>query len=138
MSGRAFQSAHISEIPTIAESEPGEAEWKPVRHHFGIRAFGTNAYVAHAQGDVVVEKHSEVEESGTEHEELYFVASGRARFTVGDEDLDAPAGTFVFVQDPAVVRSAVAEEAGTAVLAFGATPGAAFTVSDWERKYTGD
>ena len=104
----------------------------PLRHP----AFGTNAYVAHARGDAVVPQHTEIEDSGTEHEELYFVASGRARFTVGGEEIDAPAGTFVFVGDPTVVRSAVAEEAETAVLAFGATPGVAFAVSDWERKYT--
>jgi hypothetical protein len=49
--------------------------------------------------------------------------------------LEAPAGTFVYVRDPAVTRSAVARDRGTTVLAFGGTPGEAFSVSEWEREY---
>jgi hypothetical protein len=44
-------------------------------------------------------------------EELYFVHSGRARFELDGEQVDAPAGTFVFVP-PAVKRTAFAEVAG--------------------------
>jgi hypothetical protein len=132
-----FIATHISDIKPVSESEPGEAEWKPVRHHFGIHSFGTNAFVAAAEGDQVVEEHTEVDDSGTEHEELYFVSSGRATFIVGGETVDASAGTFVFVRDPAVKRSARAREAGTIVLAFGGTPGTPFAVSRWERRHTG-
>jgi hypothetical protein len=48
--------------------------------------------------------------------------SGRARFTLDGETLEAPAGTLVFVRDPAVRREAVATEAGTEVLALGGPP----------------
>jgi tetratricopeptide (TPR) repeat protein len=65
------------------------------------------------------------------HEELYVVASGRARFTVDGDELDAPRGTFVFVE-PESKRGAIAEEDGTTVLVFGGTPGEAFKVSPWE------
>ncbi|MDX6505385.1 MAG: hypothetical protein QOG06_29, partial [Gaiellaceae bacterium] len=31
--------------------------WRPVRRHFGIRAFGVNAYTAREAGAAVVEEH---------------------------------------------------------------------------------
>ena len=132
------ESVSVEEIPAITASDAGEAEWKPVRHHFRITSFGANAYVARDAGDTVVVEHTEVDDSGTEHEELYFVASGRAAFSVAGEDVDAPAGTFVYVRDPRAVRAAVAQEPGTTVIAVGGTPGAPFAVSPWERKYTGE
>jgi hypothetical protein len=138
VSEKPFASAHISEIAPYRPSEPGEAEWKAVRRHFGIGAFGTTAYVARAPGEYVVPEHTEVEESGTRHEELFFVATGHAAFRVDGDEIDAPAGTFVFVRDPAIPRAAVAHEAGTTVLAVGGEPGAPYSVSPWERKYLGD
>jgi hypothetical protein len=130
-----FASAHISEIAPFRPSEPSEAEWKAVRRHFGIGAFGMSAYVARAPGEYVVPEHTEVEDSDTRHEELFFVATGHAAFRVGREEIDAPAGTFVFVRDPAIMRAAVAHEAGTTVLAVGGEPDVAYAVSPWERKY---
>jgi quercetin dioxygenase-like cupin family protein len=49
---------------------------------------------------------------------------GRARFTVGEEEAEAPAGTLVFVP-PKVFRGAVAAEDGTIVFAVGGTVGEA-------------
>jgi len=103
-------------------------EWRPVRRRFDIRSFGCNAYTAEKVGDWVVEEHTE----GSGHEELYFVVRGRARFTLDGEDLDAPAGTLVYLHDHKVKRVAFAEEEGTTVLAVGAQPGVAFTPSPWE------
>jgi tetratricopeptide (TPR) repeat protein len=40
--------------------------------------------------------------------------------------VDAPAGTLVFVRDPAVRRAAIAEEDATSVLVVGAVSGRAF------------
>lgn len=134
MPDTAATTAHLDEIPTLA-SEPGEPEWKPVRLHFGIEAFGVNVWTANEAGQLIIERHTETEDTDTGHEELYFVASGRATFVIGEENVDAPAGTFVFVPDPDTVRQATAEEAGTAVLVVGATPGEAFTPSDWELKH---
>ena len=118
--------AHFSELPSVP-SPLVETEWKPVRHHLGISAFGTNAYVAEAAGELVIEAHSE--DGG--FEELYVVLSGRADFEVDGEHFEAPAGTLIFVE-PEEGRSARALEAGRAILAVGAVPGKAFTVSDWE------
>ncbi len=132
----AYQTANLADIPALENDYAHGADWKPIRHHFGIQAFGVNAYVALDDGSTVIDEHTEVDDSGTGHEELYLVASGHATFTVAGDEIDAPAGTLVFVRDPAVTRSAVAREAGTAVVAIGAQPGTAFEPSDWELRYT--
>jgi tetratricopeptide (TPR) repeat protein len=104
---------------------PGTLTWRPVRATLGLRAFGTNAYTAAEAGEDVVEPHTE-----DEHEELYFVFRGAARFTLDGETFDAPAGTYVFLEDPKVHRHAVALEPGTTVMSFGGP--AAFEPSPWE------
>jgi mannose-6-phosphate isomerase-like protein (cupin superfamily) len=139
MTKRPYASQHVSKIASPAGEGVSESEWKPVRHHFGIRAFGVNAYIARAAGEQIVSEHDEQPDpkvGGQAHEELYYVGSGRATFTVSGERIDAPAGTFVFVRDPATMRSAVAEEPGTTVLVIGAQPGVPFEVSAWERRRT--
>jgi hypothetical protein len=117
---------HLDEIEAIPG--PGTLTWHPVRAHLGVAAFGCNAYSAQKVGDDVVEPHDESPDLG--HEELYFVARGRATFTLDGESFDAPAGTYVFVPDTATHRHAVAAEAGTTVLSFGGPP--TFTPSAWE------
>lgn len=104
---------------------------RPVRLHFGINSFGINAYSASA-GERVIEEHDELGHGAGRHEELYFVATGHATFELGGEEVDAPAGTAVFVRDPAVRRGAVAKEADTTVLVVGGVPGRAFEPSPWE------
>jgi hypothetical protein len=117
---------HIDELEAIRG--PGTLTWRPVRLELGVRAFGCNAYTAGEAGQDVVEPHTEDPALG--HEELYFVAAGRATFTVDGQSHDAPAGTYVFVPDPASHRHAVAAEPGTTVLSFGGPP--TFTPSAWE------
>jgi len=132
MSEAGFQVTRVDQIPAPpGGEEEGDRNWHAVRIHFGIQSFGVNAYTARRAGDIVGE-HDEVD---TQHEELFFVATGRATFTVDGEPVDAPEGTFVYVPDPASVRSAVAHEAGTTVLGFGGAPGEAYAVSAWEQKY---
>jgi hypothetical protein len=130
------RSVSLTDIPDAAM--PDETVWRPVRHHLGIHAFGINAWTARDAGDEVIEAHVETRDSPTRHEELYFVTTGRATFTVDGEDVDAPAGTFVFVPDPESKRAAIAVEQGTTILAIGAAPGEAYTVSDWERRHFPD
>jgi tetratricopeptide (TPR) repeat protein len=107
---------------------PGTLTWRPVRLTLGIDAFGTNAYTADTAGADVVEPHTESPELG--HQELYFVARGRAKFILDGEEHDAPAGTYVFVPDTSTHRHAIAEEPGTTVLSFGGPP--IFKPSAWE------
>lgn len=120
-----YAVAHVDELEELPINN-GEFVWRPVRRRFGISAFGTNAYTAQA-GQRVVEEHSERDG----HEEMYVVLRGRATFTLGDEEVDAPAGTIVFTR-PGTKRGAVAAEDATAVLAVGAKPGVVFEPSKWE------
>ena len=131
--GRVSDRYRVTSLDSIEPLPgPGSLRWLAVRHELGIGSFGTNAYVAQAAGDDVVEPHTE-EASG--HEELYFVARGSATFTLDGEEVHAPAGTYVFLPDPEVHRRAVADEAGTTVMSFGAPRGEAFTVSGWEARF---
>ena len=132
-----WQSSPMADIPTAPDG-PGPAEWKPLRHHFGVRAFGVNAWVATEADQELVEEHDELEEDGAGgHEELYAITAGHAVFTVDGSRVDAPAGTVLFVSDPSLVRSAVALEAGTTVLCVGGWPDRAFEPSEWETRRLG-
>lgn len=111
---------------------PGQASWHMIRRALDVQAFGINAWRSTEPGQWLIAAHDELGGGAAQHEELYLVLAGRARFTVDDETFDAPTGTIVFVRDPAVKRGAVAEEADTVVLAVGAKPGEAFSVSPWE------
>jgi tetratricopeptide (TPR) repeat protein len=124
MSG--YQIARLDEIDEISD---GRCPWRPVRHHFGIASFGVNAWTARAAGDRLINEHDEDEPDG--HEELYYVASGRATFELDGERRDAPTGTFVFVR-PEVKRTAFAEEPNTTLVAMGGTPRKAYEASGWE------
>lgn len=105
--------------------------WFPIRRHFGIRAFGVNAWGAD-EGKDVINEHDELGGGAQGHEELYVVLSGHATFTVGGEELDAPTGTIVFVPDPATKRRAVAREDGTTVLVAGGKADEVFRAGLWE------
>jgi hypothetical protein len=120
---------HLDQIESVPG--PGSLTWRPVRLTLDVRAFGCNAYTAGEAGQDVVEPHTE--DPKLAHQELYFVAAGRARFTIDGESHDAPAGTYVFIPDPASHRHAVAVEAGTTVLSFGGPP--TFPPSAWEWKF---
>ena len=110
------------DYPDATEGEgSGARDFHLVRRHFDVRAFGVNGITGNA-GDEMVEPHDERDDEANltdGHEELFAVMSGHAVFTVDGEDIDAPAGTLVFVRDPALIRSAVATADGTAILAVG-------------------
>lgn len=127
---KGWDKARLSEIEPIPG--PGTLQWTPVRRHFDIAAFGINAYTAADPGQDLVERHTE---EVRQHEEAYVVVTGRATFTLDGEDSDAPAGTIIFIREPAVERSAVAKAAGTTVLAIGAKRGAPYTPGPWEPVY---
>ena len=132
MSEKAYEVVHLDELDRFPVDDEGLL-WRPVRRRLGITAFGTNAYTAEQGTERVVEEHHE--QDG--HEELYFVASGRATFVLGDDEIDAPAGTFIYAE-PGTKRGAVATEPNTTVLAIGGKPGEAFTPSAWEHYFAAD
>jgi mannose-6-phosphate isomerase-like protein (cupin superfamily) len=120
-----YRVATIDELQDIAYRE--DTHMRPVRHHLGISAFGSNAWTAAREGDRLMPEHQEDEGS----EELYVVLRGRARFEIDGDTVDAPEGTLVFVR-PGGKRTAFAEEAETTVLAIGSMVGQPYEVRDWE------
>jgi tetratricopeptide (TPR) repeat protein len=130
---RPFEVARLDELDSYPVGSEGLL-WRPVRRRFGVEAFGVNAYTVAEAGQEVVERHDEVPQGGgaAGHEELYVVLRGRATFELDGEEVDAPAGTLVFIRDPAVRRGAVAREPDTAVLAVGGVPGEPYRISPWE------
>lgn len=120
---------HVDELDRI-ELDDG-FEWRPIRRHFDIRAFGVNAYAPGSTGQVV-EEHTE---SALGHEEIYLVLRGRARFTVDGNDHELGPGQLVFVRDPSLRRGAVALADDTVVLALGGKPGTPHEPSAWETMF---
>ncbi len=119
----------VAHLDDIEEMDDGRCPYRAVRHHFGITAFGVNAWTARAAGDRIINEHEEEEPDS--HEELYLVMGGRAVFELDGDRVDAPAGTFVFAR-PGVKRTAFAEEAGTTIIALGGTPGKPYEPNGWE------
>ena len=132
MGDRGYHVKRVEEIPLIPGETSNDPEWRPVQHHLRLSAFGANVYVARDAGIVLISRHDEVR-SG--QEELYFVVSGRVRFTLDGEEFDAREGTVVTAQ-PHVVREGVAMEPGSAVFAVGAAPppGRRFE-SSWDARW---
>ena len=124
MTERSWQTARIDDIPKAG----GSRTWIPIRRHFDVGAFGVNGWTAD-EGEEIISEHVE---EGTSHQELYFVASGHATFTLDGEEVDGPSGTLVFLGDTGTKRKAVAKEPGTTILAVGAKPGEAYEVGGWE------
>ncbi len=116
------------EAITLAEIEDPTG-WAPIRKRLGVESFGVNAWTGREAGDRIIAEH---DETPSGHEELYVVTAGHASFTVDGDELDAPAGTVVFVRDPDVKRSASAREAATTVLAVGGRPGDVYRPRSWE------
>jgi len=123
----AYETAHIDDM--AAQQWP---HWIPIRHHFGIESFVMNAYRRNA-GEAVVPEH---DESASGAPELFYVANGHATFSVAGDEIDAPAGTCVWVKEADAKRAATAQADGTLVLAIGAAaPGEAYAPAGWDTQY---
>jgi quercetin dioxygenase-like cupin family protein len=122
MSGKSYETTRIGDL-----TRPDG--WSPIRRELGVSAFGINAWTAAEAGETIIPDH---DETPTGHEELYVVVSGRATFTVDDDEIDAPAGALVFLRDPDAKRAAVAAEPATTVVSVGGKPGEAYQPRSWE------
>lgn len=122
-SERQWGVAKISEIP------PGQPNfmtgWHSVRKHFGISAFGINAVTKNA-GEIPIPEHTE-----DDQEEVFFVSQGKALFTMGGEEIEVDAGSFVFAQ-PQVRRGAKALSSPTTILVMGAKSNT-HTIAEWDK-----
>jgi hypothetical protein len=121
-----YQILSLDDLDRVTYRGSGET-LRPLRIALGFRPFGVNVWSADAAGDKLIPPHEE--DSG--HEELYVVVRGTARFTVGDETQDAPAGTLIHVKAD-TFRTATAAEPDTLVLAAGGKEGEAFHGGGWE------
>jgi tetratricopeptide (TPR) repeat protein len=126
-----FRVMRLDEVDGYADE--GRPRWHMIRAVLGIESFGINAWRATEAGQAIIGEHDELGAGAGGHEELYFVVSGRATFTVDGELVAAPEGSLVYIRDPQTRRSAIADEAATTILVIGGRPGAPFTVSPWER-----
>jgi hypothetical protein len=135
----AYGSVRWSEVDTLEQVDPGNADindcdFHLVRRHFDVRALGVNVATGNA-GDEMIEEHHEADDEENQtngHEELYAVMTGHAVFTVDGEEIDARAGTIVFVRDPALLRAARATADNTAIFMVGGPVGIPYAVSRWE------
>jgi hypothetical protein len=129
----------LADVTVVTDIDPDnpdatDGDFHLVRRHFDIRAFGVNGITGNA-GDEMVEPHHERDDDANRtngHQELFAVMSGHAVFTVDGQEIDAPAGTLVFVRDPALIRSANATADGTSILAVGGRPSLPFEIARWE------
>ena len=120
----AYATAHLDEIEEYADAG---CNYRPIRHHLGITAFGMTAWTARAAGDPVINEHDDP----TADEELFLVWRGHAVFEIDGSRVDAPAGTLVFAP-PRTKRTASATEDGTTVILLEGTPGKAYEARGWE------
>jgi len=109
----------LDEVPLVPTDDPADFDWYPLQYHFGLSAFGLNAF----GGDSGISLVAEHDETESGQEEVYVVVRGAARFTLGGEEVDAAAISVVAIPDPKVTRAAIAAEDGTVVLALGGVPG---------------
>jgi hypothetical protein len=108
-----WAARRLEEIPPV----PGDPDWRPLQHAFGLTAFGANVFTG---GTTLVETHDELE-SG--QEELYLVLEGEVEFELDGESFVADRGTVVAVPDPSVTRRAAGRTAGASLLVVGSRPG---------------
>ena len=76
----------LTNIPVVADGEPGDPAWHPLQHYFGLSTFGANVFGAREAGQTLIETHVE---SASGQGELSLVLDGEATFeyaVCGDED----------------------------------------------------
>ena len=120
----------VARLDDIEHMDYKETQMGRVRDELGIRAFGVNSWLGESVGDRVIPEHAEDQEG--DHDELYVVVRGRARFEVGGDTIDAPPGTLVYVRPGPNRADRLRRGAGHEVLAVGATAGQAYEPSGWE------
>ena len=118
------QIVNLSEVP---ETVISSGRWQPLNERLGIRNFGISAVAIDPGDDFDIEH----DEADCGHQEAYVVVSGRARFRIGGEELEAGPGDVVAVPDPAETRDYWAVEPGTRIICLGAGPGAEHPYGRW-------
>ena len=120
-------SYRVLSLPEEGHRGDDDRVYIRLRRTLDIGAFGASATYQAKAGEDVIGEHDELGPGADRQEELYVVVQGGATFTLGDEEIDAPQGTVVFVQ-PETKRKAVATSDETIVLAIGGRRGEAYRV----------
>ena len=107
---------HTVDLTAVPVGATEYGHWAALNGPLGLAAFGVNVFEG-SPGDEGGSAHDETE---SDQQELFVVISGRARFIVGEESIEAGAGTAVAVADPALQRGYEMLEPGTRVLCIGA------------------
>ena len=115
----------LDEVPLVPTDDPSDFDWYPLQHHFGLGAFGVNAF----GGDAGIQLVAEHDERESGQEELYVVVRGSARFMLNGEEHEARAVSIVAIPDSGVTRAAAAIEDGTILLAIGGPAGSRFATT---------
>lgn len=140
LSPEEYQQAMVERAPHILERwaeagarfEHANRRTHDVRGFLGVESFGVNAFEAH-KGELLVVPHDELGE-GEQHEELYLVVEGRARFVCDDEPVELGAGEVLYAR-PGVQRGAVALETPTMLYIVGGRPGQVYSPPIWARDW---
>jgi tetratricopeptide (TPR) repeat protein len=131
---KGYVSARLDELeaaPILAPGATDEGRKRfDVRRRLDITSFGIQAFSA-PRGVDVIREHDETLLGEAGQEELYIVMTGAATFEIDGESVEAPSGSFVYVQ-PTAKRKATATDDGTTILAVGGTPGKAYEPSPQE------
>jgi tetratricopeptide (TPR) repeat protein len=109
----------------------GERTYARIRRDLDIGAFGAYAIRADA-GKELVHERTATHPAADGHEELFVVIGGHARFTIDGAEIEAPAGTAIFVRDVDAKRAAVAVDGKATVLLVGGRRGAAWRLTPGE------
>jgi mannose-6-phosphate isomerase-like protein (cupin superfamily) len=115
------------DLTTIPVKATPFGRWQQLNGPLGLDAFGLNAIVCEPGEDIGI-SHDEAE---TGHQEVYIVVSGRAAFTIGDEQIEAGPGTVVAAVDPTATRDYRALEPNTRIVCVGAAPGEPHPYGEW-------
>jgi mannose-6-phosphate isomerase-like protein (cupin superfamily) len=118
--------SHV-DLSTMDAKPTAYGRWQQLNGPLGLSSFGLNAVVCDPGEDLGI-AHDEGE---TGHQEAYVVVTGRALFTIGDEQIEAGPGTVVSAPDPAATREYSALEPNTRIVCIGAPQGAAQPYGEW-------
>ena len=130
--------ARVARLSRAAAISVAGGLYQPLRRQLGVRAFGINAYFAAKAGDQLIEPHDESGSGAGGHAEAYLVVSGRATFVVDGAEIDAPAGTVVYVPGLRTRREAQAVEDDTSVVVIGGPADRELPISPFEFWFTAE
>jgi hypothetical protein len=127
-------SYRVIDLDTLEAVPLDEGIWHPIRRALGATGFGINAYSAGKAGAPLIEEHDETSPGAGGHEELYFLVRGTATFEIGEDTVEATAGTMILIE-PTVRRKATATRDNALVVVIGGRPGSALPPSPFEYWY---